>query len=180
MSTTWSVYLSNYVTNQSFATAGVFYFVPAASGNLLDGNVAQGFQGTIQGQVTINGVVRPFKIHVEEGYSTSGPGVVSSGTSILAVMRQQQRLNFLGFPGRNGQALSVDGQIGSATTDGNTRYAIRLFNASVRGTPQHGLRASSIEGLVSRLTRYSLTPQWPRVGNAAVHPGYQLRATHEC
>ena len=121
------VVLSTRAENQPFASTGRFYLVPEATGPVIDTDLnSPGFQGTILGQVTVNGAVRSFQIDVTRGYSTAGQHIVTGGTSLVARLRAQQRLKHLGYPSADGQPLVVDGIYGERTGE-----AVRLFNAAV-------------------------------------------------
>ena len=177
------VFLSDRVTNQNFANTGQFYFVPEAVDDSIGSGVGQGFQGVVNGQVLVNGVVRNFKIQVGDGYSTEGQNQVRGGTGVLAVMRQQQRLKYLGYPGKNQQPLKVDGDPGNAANDSNTRHAIRLFNATVRGNPQKRPADATNRGFNESIDltyiNSNAAPRWQAI---AITPGinFVTPAVNEC
>jgi hypothetical protein len=67
-------------------------------------------------------------VQIVGGYSTEGADAVpASARSVVDVMRQQQRLRYLGYPGQSGP-LRVDGVM-----SGDTQRAIGLFCAAVTG-----------------------------------------------
>ena len=69
------------------------------------------------------------KVSVTDGFSaTGGSNPVIFEDNKLARYTQQQRLAYLGFPGKNGNALIVNGQ-----SDDNTSSATQLFNIVVDG-----------------------------------------------
>jgi hypothetical protein len=114
------------VPGPAFLNTGRMLFIPESAKPIADSQPqARGFQGTIQGQLMVDGVSRTFEIVVGENFSTEGPNAVTSNQAL----RIQQRLKFLGFPGTDGKVVQPTGM-----TDANTQYAIRLFNAAVRGT----------------------------------------------
>ncbi|HEY6564859.1 MAG TPA: hypothetical protein VIY86_10210, partial [Pirellulaceae bacterium] len=134
------VVLSTRAENQPFVSTGRFYLIPEAEGPVIDTDlVSPGFQGTIAGQITVNGVVRNFQIVVRKGFSSEGPHVVVGGTNVVARLRGQQRLKHFGFPGADGQKLVVDGNFGQRSQE-----ATRLFNAALHHQPKDPTDATEL------------------------------------
>lgn len=111
-----------------FRSSGRFYFLPGTvpDGVLDEDPSSAGVQGVVLGRVKVDDQAREFQIVVGPDFSSRGPNVVTGGTTSLEIMRLQQRLRFLGYPGADGAMLLVDGIRGSAT-----QHAIGLFNAAV-------------------------------------------------
>ncbi|MEM7625113.1 MAG: peptidoglycan-binding domain-containing protein [Planctomycetota bacterium] len=94
--------------------------------------LSPGFQGTLNGQVTIDGVVRTFQITVRPGHSGTGRGAVTQAFEDIGdprnvplnVARQQQRLAYLGFEAQGGGLPRTTG-----TFDAGTDEALRTFQA---------------------------------------------------
>jgi hypothetical protein len=122
-------------------TTGKFYFVPTFDPN----SEARFTQAPVTSQLTFSGIGRlatdppdaperriSFLVQFKEvsaGYSTSGPNIVPQQSGKLATYRVQQRLRYLGYQNRTGNAsdpVSVDGLMGPGT-----RHAIGVFNAAV-------------------------------------------------
>ena len=131
---------------QTQVQTGVFYFAPTVTGQAQDyGATNRADAGLGDSELTVrNGNIElPIKLSVADGFSTSGDGVVTFGTTKLDIYRQQQRLAFLGFPNASGAPLTVDGQIGPGTRWARSLFSIALDPAvSGRGslpTPTRGI-----------------------------------------
>ena len=103
-------------------------------------------------------VNRDFRILVDQGFSTSGQNSVGSS---FGTLRTQQRLKHLGFPGANGQLIATTGQ-----ADDDLQYAIRLFNAAIRGTSPvlsedtQGDDLSAANSIDKRFINSQSAPHW--------------------
>ena len=123
---------SGFFGEGDFADTGRFYFAPDVGPEQATSRgdrVGKGFQGTLGGTATVDGVVRPFTVTVGPQYSAAGPDAVPRADDRLSRARQQHRLNYLGFPARGGEPLSISGFFGPETTS-----AVRLFQASLFNT----------------------------------------------
>ncbi|WP_406695604.1 hypothetical protein V5E97_31805 [Singulisphaera sp. Ch08] len=134
------VVLSDRMTGVPFAQSGRLYLIPNPdAAENLDSDPQRGFQGTISGQVRIDGILVDFSIAVDGGASPlADPGTVNTTREMYEV---QQRLRYLGIPGFAGDsttpesrtaavALPVVGDQGGALP-AETAWAIGLFNAIV-------------------------------------------------
>lgn len=113
-------------------TYKVLYYVPKVTGAIQTyGRDRSGDLGL--GQVTFDVEDQDqksltVKVSVNDGFSTAGDNIVTTGKDKIDIYRQEQRLAYLGFPGSNGNPLVVDGQSGD-----NTSWATQLFNIVVDG-----------------------------------------------
>ncbi len=108
----------------AFATTGQLYVLPDP-----------GFAGSITLQVKVDGQQQNVDVVVSPGDSTTGPNAVTFGGHAVNVLRVQQRLRFLNYPGADGKPLEVNGHVDAAgLPDANTRWAIGLFNAAMTGS----------------------------------------------
>ena len=128
----------------AFAQTGQLYFFadndPAAGGGSLRGRdidpFTPGFQGTVGGQVQINGQTKTFEITVQPGYSGVGRGAVTQAFEDIGdprnvplnVARQQQRLAYLGYVADGGGLPDVTGVF-----DADTDQALRTFQGVIVG-----------------------------------------------
>jgi hypothetical protein len=112
-----------------------------------------GFQGTIDGRVTIDGTQRTFQIVVGAGFSTDGPNVVGD---LQGTMRIQQRLRHLGY-----RELGEERIVATGEASAGTFFSVKLFNAAVRGTGY-----SSADSFFADL-RFINSPAAPRWDNLA-------------
>lgn len=129
---TGNVRTSDYFGAPVFGDTGRFYFVPdvgSAQANSQSNRQTKGFQGTLGGTALVDGRVQSFSIFVAPGFSGAGVRATTSSTDAVSQARQQQRLNYLGFPAEGGTALAVDGNVGPQSTS-----AIKLFQGSVFNT----------------------------------------------
>jgi hypothetical protein len=122
-----TVLTSDTLISQPFSSAGrLWVCADPARDTAAEGDtniVARGFQGTLSGSLTINGVSKTFSVTVAPGYTGSGAGAVNynyeqyggSSNKPLDVAQQQQRLRYLGFVSEGGDAVAVDGQFGPKT-----------------------------------------------------------------
>jgi hypothetical protein len=157
------IVLSDRAEGEPFSTTGRFYLIPEAVDIPVDDDVAAaGFQGTLQGSVTVDGTVHQFEISAEDGFSKTGNAAVTFGTSFVENLRVQQRLRYLGFPGKNGELLTVDGQLGA-----QTQHAVRLFNSAVHGTsqvrPTDPVQQELSERIDLSYVNSDRAPQWQRL-----------------
>ncbi|MFP6621214.1 MAG: hypothetical protein VB877_17860, partial [Pirellulaceae bacterium] len=90
---------------------------------------------------------------VGSGYSMDQANGVSASTdSVVDIMRQQQRLKYLGFPGQTSD-LVVNGVM-----DNDTQHAIGLFSAVATDTSHQLLEQFNTDG--SRFINESNAPRW--------------------
>ncbi|MEO1496362.1 MAG: peptidoglycan-binding domain-containing protein [Planctomycetota bacterium] len=113
---------------------------------------ARGFQGRIEGSITVNGQPRTFAVNVVPGYTGAGPGAVMqdiecrtcANNNELHVAQQQQRLRYLGFRQSSGNALpSVDGNFGI-----NTESALKTFQAAFLSGGNVNATQNNADGVV--------------------------------
>lgn len=135
---------------QNILKAGKFYFVPTVTGTPLQLGQARSDAGIGESTLTItNGNIEiPIKFNITDSFSTSGDNRVTVGNQRLDIYRQQQRLSYLGFPGNNGNPLTVDGETGN-----NSTWAIQLFNIATSQRPL----GSYANGGRGRVTNYPST-----------------------
>ncbi|WP_406700164.1 SdrD B-like domain-containing protein [Singulisphaera sp. Ch08] len=114
-----------------FSQTGRFYLAPGTEDGLpQDGSSTdRGFQGRLRVRFTVDGVPQTLDLRVLAGASGQGPSALHPEASTLEILRQQQRLRWLGFPDVNGDQLVVDGIVGPLT-----QHATGLFNAAVAAT----------------------------------------------
>ncbi|QQE12909.1 peptidoglycan-binding protein [Planctomycetota bacterium] len=155
-------------TGNSFSSTGQFFLIPDVDGgssNDLNIN-AKGFQGTLQGNVTVDGVLKSFEVTVREGYTGNGRGMVVDAGDTVSVAGQQHRLNYLGYPTKGGSSLVVDGDYGPASTK-----AVQLFQASFGNS-----KPSYMDGVVGPNTTKWLNsanaPQWVELVDPDPQTGY--------
>src|SRR5262249_497503 len=123
------IVLPEEVGGEAFKTSGLLYFIPEPGTSPADQDPASpGFQGEVVIPVRVDGRASDVRFRVTAGYSFTGLNRVALqapaafGSNRLDVYRVQQRLRFLGFPGRAGHALTVNG-----TLDEETKWALGLF-----------------------------------------------------
>ena len=95
------IILSDEVEGLPFAETGRLYFAPDTRP---DGD-SPGFQGELVGSFSLNGPFgdeRKFTIDVGPDFSGSGPNAVTYGQATADLLRIQQRLKYLGYPGFGG------------------------------------------------------------------------------
>jgi hypothetical protein len=135
-----TVLTSDLLTAQPFANSGrLWVFANPARDTAAEGDAnitARGFQGTLSGNVLINGVSKTFSVTVQPGYTGSGAGSVGQSSESMGdatnnplfVAQQQQRLRYFGFVSQGGGAVAVDADFGAGTDT-----AIRTFQGSFLG-----------------------------------------------
>jgi hypothetical protein len=135
-----TVLTSDLLTSQPFTNGGrLWAFANPARDTAAEGDTniaARGFQGTLSGNVLINGVNRTFSVTVQPGYTGSGAGSVGQSAESMGdatnnplfVAQQQQRLRYLGFVSQGGGAVAVDADFGP-----NTDTATRTFQGTFIG-----------------------------------------------
>ncbi|MEX0643625.1 MAG: DUF1467 family protein [Pirellulales bacterium] len=158
---------------------GRWYFIPATSGPLSaidtggDAPACQGqpgcqgdagFQGLFELRVLQTGEPKTVLVKIEPGHSTAGqPHAVTFGSTYTAstandpsidTLRQQQRLQYLGFPGESSNPLTLDG-----TYNVGTMWAIGLFNSAVNDVPHDGLATRIDQPAINS----SHAPRWTRL-----------------
>jgi hypothetical protein len=120
-----TIVTSDQLGEGAFKDTGRFYIVPNPTGPL-----SLPFEGVITVRMRIDGIrEQAFEIEITKGVSYIGSNAVTFGSSPLDILRLQQRLRHLGYPGANGQPLQLTAQF-----DANTKWAIGLFNAAVTGS----------------------------------------------
>lgn len=107
------------VGEQPYSSAGFFYVAPKAPGAF-----------PVETVMDVDGVPQAVRISINSGLSQVGANAVTFGNSTLEIIRLQQRLRGLGYPGPAGQPLTLTGQY-----DGPTVHSIGLFNAAMTGGP---------------------------------------------
>jgi Ca2+-binding RTX toxin-like protein len=113
---------------ESFAQSGRFAFIPYLPDSLAS-SPTRGFTGSLGLVYGIGTTAARLLLTVTpDGGRVEPTERITSDGSTLDVLRVQQRLRALGYPGVGGDALVVDGVLGP-----NTRHAIGLFNAVVSG-----------------------------------------------
>ncbi|GAF85060.1 unnamed protein product, partial [marine sediment metagenome] len=119
-----------------FLTEGRFFFAPGT---------ATGFQGQIRIRYMADEEERELILDIQPSSSSTGEAAVTSGSDTLSVVRQQQRLNFLGYRDYDGRVLVVDGIVGP-----RTRSATRAFQEAVDPTGE--LIPEEIRGTIDSVT----------------------------
>lgn len=145
---------SDLLAAQPFANSGRFWVFPdparntAALGDVNAG--ARGFQGVLNGSLSVNGEAKTFSVTVQPGYTGSGAGSVGqsaesqgrAANNPLFVAQQQQRLRYFGYVSQGGAPLTVDADFGPAT---NT--ALKTFQgATIAGINTTQANADGIVG----------------------------------
>ncbi|QDU34844.1 hypothetical protein KS4_29200 [Poriferisphaera corsica] len=155
-------------TGASFTNTGKFFIVPDAVGttsNDLNLN-AKGFQGTLTGNVLVDGVQKSFEVTVREGYTGAGRGAVVDADDKVSVAGQQHRLNYFGYPRQGGDSLVVDGDYGPSSTS-----AVKLFQASFSNS-----KPANMDGVVGPNTTAWLNaanaPSWVELIDPDPQTGY--------
>jgi len=153
---------------------GQLYLAPSTESGLAhDADPAEtGFQGQIT--LTIETGSGPTAeqhtviVDVTAGYSGSGAGAVAAG-DVLAALRTQQRLNYLGFGDSAGDALAP-----TNVFDLPTQEALQLFRAAVDqegdlapADADTGLGATTLEWLNA-----SAAPRWTSLAGLATAESY--------
>lgn len=110
----------------AFAGSGQFAFVPDLP-DALNETSRLPFSGVRSLAYGSQGFLSLMSVR-DDGTPPDDSAQVLGDGSTLDLMRLQQRLRALGYPGVSGNALVVDGRLGP-----NTRHAIGLFNAVVQG-----------------------------------------------
>ncbi|WP_432797708.1 peptidoglycan-binding protein [Poriferisphaera sp. WC338] len=154
-----SIASTNAFDGQPFSDTGRFYIIPdTINGTGGDTNANSiGFQGVLSGSVKIDGVDQTFEITVREGYSGAGRGAVTAGDSDpVSIARQQQRLNYFGYPAQGGSTLSVDGDYGPMSES-----AVKLFQAATQSNGAGKPGTGSSDGVVG-----PNTTAWLNAANA--------------
>jgi len=145
---------------------GKFYFVPTVNGTPRQLNQPRSDAGLGESTLTItNGNIEfPIKFNVTDSFSTAGDNRVTVGTQNqkLDIYRQQQRLSYLGFPGNNGNPLTVDGVTGN---NSRSRWEIQLFNIA---TSQRPLGLPYAKGGRGRVTNYPSTLKESEINSSSV------------
>jgi Ca2+-binding RTX toxin-like protein len=169
----------SYLTSpgSSVPADGHVYFAPDL-GDSATGH--PGFQGTITCNLRVDGLSQSFSIVVVPGYSSTLGNAVTFGTGALDIARQQQRLEFLGFPDRNGNPISLTGQ-----SDAATQWATSLFYNVVHYNPVHpqtyrstdaflqsgaGALTSDPDGLTEVFINAPNAPRWVKIPDSG--PGF--------
>lgn len=136
----------------------------------------RGFQGRLEGSVSIDGQPKTFAVTVRPGYTGAGEGAVLQGLEAIGrrnnklhVAQQQQRLRYLGFVSEGGGQLVVDGLFGN-----NTDTALRTFQGAFVGGVN--TTQNSVDGIVGPNTAGWLNavnaPRW----NELIDPNPQRPA----
>ncbi|MCA9140177.1 MAG: hypothetical protein KDB00_25570, partial [Planctomycetales bacterium] len=117
----------------NFYSRGLFYVLPNPDLSVADESPEQkGFQGLIKGEFQVDGDVRPFRVNVSDGYSSYGIDAVTPGDSFMDILRLQQRLRYLGFPGISGDFQGCTGDV-IATSFGGALTSIDGLNTADGG-----------------------------------------------
>lgn len=135
---------------------GVFYFVPKVTGEALDygANRADKGLGDITLTATNNGQEFPIKLHVSDGFSSTGDNAVTFGDKKLDIYRQEQRLAYLGFPGKDSLPLNIDG-----VDSKNLTHAKHMFSvATAPNYPPPGVLDSGTKYFKAFIN--SNAPEW--------------------
>lgn len=148
-----TVLTSSDLQQGNFSTDGRLWVFPNPARNtevLGDIDAAtRGFQGRLEGSISVDGQQKSFAVNVRPGYTGSGPGSVGqslerinrAANNRLFVAQQQHRLNYLGFVAQGGGQLAVDGDFGP-----NTDSALSTFQgAFVAGV---NTTQASVDGIV--------------------------------
>ncbi|MEM7316748.1 MAG: hypothetical protein AAF497_26745, partial [Planctomycetota bacterium] len=130
---------ATYVSND-FTNDGLIYFAPSTDGVSPDDTspTEQGFQGSLQFDVSIDGAPRNVSIDIHAGFSEVGTNAVSFLEGTEDVLRQQQRLRYLGYPDTSGNPITVNGVV-----DQELDWARGLFNSAHTDVP-HDANATEL------------------------------------
>jgi len=161
------IVFSDRIDNVPFETAGRFYFAPEVAPHA---DPQRQFLGSIQGTVKLSdGTAQAFRIDIADGYSTSGPAAVQKEETALNLLREQQRLRYLGYGDLDYEVLAQSSQsipFASPITaeelksidptgalDEGTRWALGMFaNAATQSHPVKARdRTGEINFTASRL-----------------------------
>lgn len=147
---------------ETLRSDGRFWFVPLGTTETTGGT------GTLDLTARSGESETPLRVHIDvtDGYTTAGANEVTVGSDdpTLDTYRQQQRLNYLGFPGEDGRELRVDGDDGP-----NTEWARGLFCAAVDDTghsPREAFTSAGAE-FINALN----APRWVELADG---PGYRI------
>jgi len=153
-----------------FSESGLMWFAPNNNPSARGGNTnpnERGYQGTINGSITIDGVLRTYAITVQPGYTGAGRGAVQQSleglnrnNTPLYVAQQQQRLNYFGFVGIGSVRVATTGVF-----DNRTDEALRTFQAAFVGGLNTG--QNNVDGIIGPNTVSWLNaanaPKWERL-----------------
>ena len=126
--------------SDDFANDGLLYFAPETQGMPPNDTspTEQGFQGSLQFDVFIDGSSRTVSVDVAGGFSEVGDNAVGYEPHTEDTLREQQRLRYLGYPDTTGNLISVNG-----IDDQNLWWARGVFNSAHSDQP-HNPNASDI------------------------------------
>ena len=139
----------------SFDKTGLFYFAPGTT-YALDSDPSIGFQGTINGSISVDDMLQHFTIQVDSGFSSTGTGVVTTGKLPLDTLRQEQRLRYLGFPDSSGTLVKV-----TTSNDKIYRWAAGLFNRVIADQEFNGNSKFTLQP-GEEISTFINDPQAPR------------------
>ena len=176
-----------------FKDSGIFYFVPSipngAGRKSMVGRVEFGvtydaFALDARKRVVSNPRTLSVIIEIEDGYTTVAPGIdpatqqgaVTYGSTVLEVVRLQQRLRYLGYPDNTSKPVVVKGKVVengvvNAKVPAATQWAIGLFNAAVT---KDGLYNVQDEALVYKRALDVEGKKFINAGNAPHWEEFQL------
>jgi hypothetical protein len=168
-----TILTSDTLSAQSFSTSGRFWVFANPARNtpaLGDTNsAARGFQGTLNGSVSVNGLTKTFSVVVQPSYTGSGGGAVGQSNESLGdatnnplyVAQQQQRLRYLGFVRQGGAAVTVTGTFDAATDE-----ATRTFQGAFTSGPGNFNTTQESGGAVDGIIGPN-TAGWLNAANAS-------------